>query len=83
MYKATITIRLKTSVLDPQGNAVKGSLHSLGYGEVRDVRIGKTMEVWLDTPDAGEAEGRVEAMCRELLANPVIEEYEFRLEKGA
>ena len=83
VYKATITVRLKESVLDPQGSAVQGSLHSLGYEEVRQVRIGKTMEVWLETADSQEASDRVDAMCRKLLANPVIEDYEFRLEKGA
>ncbi|SMO74691.1 phosphoribosylformylglycinamidine synthase subunit PurS [Melghirimyces algeriensis] len=83
MYKAIITVRLKPSVLDPQGSAVKGSLHSLGYSAVQDVRVGKTMEVWLEATDSQEAEAQVDAMCRKLLANPVIEDYEFHLEKGA
>lgn len=81
MIKATIVIRLKSSVLDPQGHAVKGSLHSLGFDEVRDVRIGKTMEVWLDTVDSEAAKVKVEAMCKQLLANPVIENYEYQLEE--
>ncbi|OYD07545.1 phosphoribosylformylglycinamidine synthase subunit PurS [Paludifilum halophilum] len=83
MYKATIVVRLKPSVLDPQGNAVKGSLHSLGFEDVEEVRIGKTMEVWLDTSDSALASERVEAMCKKLLANPVIENYEYELEEGA
>lgn len=83
MYKAIITVRLKPSVLDPQGTAVKGSLHSLGYSDVEEVRIGKTMELWLNTADKVEAGKRVDAMCRQLLANPVIEDYEYRLEEGA
>lgn len=83
MYKATITVRLKSSVLDPQGSAVKGSLHSLGFADVEEVRIGKTMEVWLNSTDAAAAREQVEAMCRKLLANPVIENYEFQLEEGA
>ncbi|EGK09017.1 phosphoribosylformylglycinamidine synthase subunit PurS [Kroppenstedtia eburnea] len=83
MYKAIITVRLKPSVLDPQGTAVKGSLHSLGYSDVEEVRIGKTMELWLNTADRVEAGKRVDAMCRQLLANPVIEDYEYRLEEGA
>lgn len=83
MYKAMITVRLKPSVLDPQGTAVKGSLHSLGYSDVEEVRIGKTMELWLNTTDEAEAGKRVDAMCQQLLANPVIEDYEYRLEKEA
>ncbi|QKI80944.1 phosphoribosylformylglycinamidine synthase subunit PurS [Kroppenstedtia eburnea] len=83
MYKAIITVRLKPSVLDPQGTAVKGSLHSLGYSDVEEVRIGKTMELWLNTADRVEAGKRVDAMCRQLLANPVIEDYEYRLEEGS
>lgn len=83
MYKVIITVRLKSSVLDPQGTTVKGSLHSLGYTEVEEVRFGKTMELWLNTTDQVEAGKRVDAMCRRLLANPVIEDYEYRLEEGA
>jgi phosphoribosylformylglycinamidine synthase len=83
MYKAIITVHLKESVLDPQGNAVKGSLHSLGFEEVEQVRIGKTIHIWLDTADERAAGERVEAMCQKLLANPVIENYEFQLEEGA
>ncbi|SDX09221.1 phosphoribosylformylglycinamidine synthase [Marininema mesophilum] len=80
MYKATITVRLKTSVLDPQGSAVKGSLHSLGFAAVTDVRIGKTMEVWISAPGSTEAGEKVEEMCQKLLANPVIETYDYELE---
>jgi phosphoribosylformylglycinamidine synthase subunit PurS len=83
MIKATIVVMLKSGVHDPQGNAVKGSLHSLGFKEVSEVRIGKRMEVWLDTSDRAEAEARVTAMCEKLLANPVIENYTFELEEGA
>jgi phosphoribosylformylglycinamidine synthase subunit PurS len=83
MYKATIEVRLKPSVLDPQGNAVKGSLHTLGFEKVDSVRIGKTLEVWLEAADEQSAEEQVEAMCKKLLANPVIEQYSFRLEEGA
>ncbi|MFC4075618.1 phosphoribosylformylglycinamidine synthase subunit PurS [Salinithrix halophila] len=80
MYKATIVVRLKQSVLDPQGSAVKGSLHSLGFAGVTDVRIGKTMEVWIHADKETEAAEQVEAMCQKLLANPVIENYTYQLE---
>ena len=82
MIKATITVKLKPGVLDPQGEAVKGTLHTLGFGEVTDLRIGKTMEVWQDADDPAPAEERVKAMCEQLLANPVIETYSFSLEEG-
>ncbi len=79
MYKALIYVTLKESVLDPQGNAVKGSLHSLGFGEAKDVRIGKYMELLIDLDDQQQAETRVKEMCEKLLANTVIEDYRFEL----
>jgi phosphoribosylformylglycinamidine synthase subunit PurS len=72
-----IFISLKEGVLDPQGKAVERSLHSLGYGEVRDVRMGKYLEVDLEAPSREAAESRVREMCDKLLANPVIEDYRF------
>jgi phosphoribosylformylglycinamidine synthase len=80
MLKASVYVTIKESVLDPQGNAVKGALHSLGFQEVANVRIGKYMELTLDTDDRGEAEQRIRAMCEKLLANTVIEDYRFELE---
>jgi len=77
MIKATVYVTIKRSVLDPQGNAVRGALHSMGFHEVSNVRIGKYMELDLDTDDAAEAETRVKAMCEKLLANTVIEDYRY------
>ena len=77
MIKATVYVTIKRSVLDPQGNAVRGALHSMGFDEVSNVRIGKYMELDLDTDDAAEAETRVKAMCEKLLANTVIEDYRY------
>jgi phosphoribosylformylglycinamidine synthase len=68
-------------VLDPQGKAVSGALHSLGYGEVEDVRIGKFMELRLSETDKAAARGRLEEMCKRLLANTTIEDYRFELEE--
>jgi phosphoribosylformylglycinamidine synthase PurS subunit len=82
VIKATITVKLKPGVLDPQGEAVKKALHTLGFDEVSDLRIGKTMEVWLSADDPAQAEERVQAMCEKLLANPVIETYSFSVEEG-
>jgi phosphoribosylformylglycinamidine synthase len=76
---ARIHVTLKASVLDPQGSAVTKSLHALGYDEVTDVRIGKFLEVKVDTTDKAVAEERVTEMCEKLLANTVIEKYEFVL----
>lgn len=80
MLKAKVYVTIKQSVLDPQGVAVQGALHSMGFNEVGSVRIGKYMELQLDTDDRFEAEARVKAMCEKLLANTVVEDYRFELE---
>ncbi|NLU49205.1 MAG: phosphoribosylformylglycinamidine synthase subunit PurS [Syntrophomonadaceae bacterium] len=79
MYKGKVLITLKKGVLDPQGEAVKKSFHVLDYKEVRDVRVGKYIEVWLnqDSPEAAYRE--LVEMCDKLLANPVIEQYEVEV----
>ncbi|MDY6855704.1 MAG: phosphoribosylformylglycinamidine synthase subunit PurS [Thermodesulfobacteriota bacterium] len=76
---AKIYVTLKKGVLDPQGKAVQHSLESLGYNEVKDIRLGKYMEVLLDDMNGDEAEARIQQMCEKLLANPVIEDYRFEL----
>lgn len=81
MFKATIFVTLKESVLDPQGVAVKGSLHTKGYQEVTDVRIGKRLEVSFDAGSQTDAEKTVTEMCEKLFANPVIENFQFELEE--
>lgn len=78
--KATVYVTIKENVLDPQGTAVQGALHSMGFGEVGKVRIGKYLEVELDTNDRAEAEARLKEMCEKLLANTVVEDYRFELE---
>lgn len=75
MYKAIITITFKKSILDPQGSAVHKALTSLGYQNVSDVRVGKHLEVQLDSPSIEEAKEQLKEMCVKLLANPVIEDY--------
>jgi phosphoribosylformylglycinamidine synthase PurS subunit len=79
MIKANVYVTVKENVLDPQGKAVQGALHTLGFAEVNQVRIGKYMEVTLDTTDVGQAEQRIRQMCEKLLANTVIEDYKFEL----
>ena len=78
--RVKIFVCLKEGVLDPQGKAVERSLHSLGYQEVRDVRMGKYLEVDLDVSSRQAAEAKIREMCDKLLANPVIEDYRFEIE---
>jgi phosphoribosylformylglycinamidine synthase len=83
MYKATINVTLKKSVLDPQGKTVLHALDTLGFKEARDLRVGKFFELTLDAADRHKAEERVRAMCDKLLINPVIEEYSFEVKELA
>lgn len=75
MYLAIVTVTPKHDVSDPQGQAVTGALHSLGFAQVRGVRVGKVVEVTVEAPDVAAAEAAVTEMCERLLANPVIESY--------
>ncbi len=77
--KACIKITLKNGVLDPQGKAVQGALGGLGISGVADVRQGKYIEVDLAETDEAKAGATVEKMCKELLANLVIENYSYEL----
>lgn len=77
--KARITVTLKSGVLDPQGRAIANSLHALGFGSVEDVRQGKLIEVKLRAQSEEEARAELDAMCRQLLANTVIENYRVEL----
>ena len=78
---ATIHVTLKPGVNDPQGLAVRGGLHSLGFGGVEEVRAGRYLEVRLDAPDLESAGEQVAEMCQKLLANPVIEAYHYQLQE--
>jgi phosphoribosylformylglycinamidine synthase len=82
VIRAKVYVTLKKGVLDPQGETVRSALETLGFGEVRDVRIGKFMVISLNDVACDEARQRVEEMCKKLLANPVIEEYRFEVEEG-
>lgn len=66
----------KAAVLDPQGNAVRDAMRHLGMPEVRSVRIGKYMEIEIEG-QTSELESRLHQLCRDLLSNPVIEDYEL------
>jgi phosphoribosylformylglycinamidine synthase len=80
--RVKIFVSLKRGVLDPQGKAIERSLHTLGYGEVQDVRMGKYLEFIIEGSARTVAESRIREMCDKLLANPVIEDYRFEIEEG-
>jgi phosphoribosylformylglycinamidine synthase subunit PurS len=75
--KVNVIVKPKEAVLDPQGNAVRDAMQHLGMPEVRSVRIGKYMEIDVEGED-GDLEKRLHGLCRDLLSNPVIEEYELQ-----
>ena len=74
---AKVIVMPKAAVLDPQGNAVRDAMRHLGMPEVRSVRIGKYMEIEIEGQN-GEIESRLHQLCRDLLSNPVIEDYELQ-----
>jgi phosphoribosylformylglycinamidine synthase len=82
-WLARVHVTLKPVVLDPQGSAVLGGLHTLGFDTVSSVRVGKYLEITLDAPDQASAQQGVQQMCSKLLANPVIEQYRFEVEQIA
>ena len=77
--KAKVHVTLKNGVLDPQGKAVQHALASLSFSGVRDVRQGKYIELDLEETDRARAQQSVEAMCKQLLANTVIENYSIEI----
>ncbi|AIK37313.1 phosphoribosylformylglycinamidine synthase, purS protein [Bacillus pseudomycoides] len=80
MYKVKVYVTLRESVLDPQGTAVKGALHSLFFTEVQDVRIGKYMELTIDK-SVTDLDSKVKEMCEKLLANVVMEDFRYEVEE--
>jgi phosphoribosylformylglycinamidine synthase len=80
--KARIVVRLRPGILDPQGTTIRRALEGLGFPEVRDMRVGKILDLTLEETDAGRARQRLDEMCRKLLANPVIEDYTCEVVDG-
>ena len=78
--KATILVRPKPGILDPQGEAVQSSLRQLGFA-IDDARVGRVIDLELEGADAGAARAELERACEQLLANPLIESYEIALER--
>ena len=80
--KAHVYVTLKSSVLDPQGQTIQNALHKIGFNHVTAVRQGKYFALSLDNGlEAGVARAQVERIAREVLTNPVIEEYTYRIEE--
>jgi phosphoribosylformylglycinamidine synthase subunit PurS len=77
--RATVLVRPKAGILDPQGQAVERSLQQLGF-TVREARVGRVIDVEVEAESLDEARLKVESMCERLLANPLIESYEIELE---
>ncbi|KGX88249.1 phosphoribosylformylglycinamidine synthase subunit PurS [Pontibacillus litoralis] len=80
MFKVKVFVTLKEGVLDPQGKAIQQSLASLSYDEVEEVRVGKYIELMVEQRE--ELEKRINEMCDQLLANPVIEDYYYEIEEA-
>ena len=74
-------IKRRQTILDPQGKAVEMGAHNLGLSNVKNTRIDKYIQFDIDTPDKSAAEKEVNDYCSKLLANPIMEDYEFNLEK--
>ena len=80
MWSVNIFINLKKGVLDAQGAATQNALESLGFGEVKEVRIGKYINIKIEAKTQKIVSQRIEEMCKKLLANPVIEDFSYKIE---
>ena len=82
-YRVEVRVVPREGILDPQGKAVAGALSSLGFAGVGDVHVGRLVTLTLDAPDTASAEEAATAMCRQLLANPVTEDFDVRVLEAA
>ncbi|MBI5473331.1 MAG: phosphoribosylformylglycinamidine synthase subunit PurS [Ignavibacteriae bacterium] len=81
MFLSKITITLRKSILDPQGKAVEHAIGTMNIGNIRDVRMGKYIELKIDAADEAAARTMTEQVCTKLLANPIMEDFHFEVEK--
>ena len=81
MFKAIITVKLRPSILDPEGKAIEHALNSLDFKGLSNVRVGKEIELNVDVASEAEAAAAVDKACSQLLANPVMEDYLVKIEK--
>ncbi|MEW6195104.1 MAG: phosphoribosylformylglycinamidine synthase subunit PurS [Bacteroidota bacterium] len=79
MFKATVIVKRRPTILDPQGKAVEQGAKLLGFNNVRSTRIGKYIEFFVDTTDKNMAEKEVREYSEKLLSNPIMEDFEFTL----
>lgn len=81
MYKAKVLVKRRKSILDPQGKAAEQGAKLLGFNNIKDVRIDKQIEFFVDVSDENSAKKEINEFCNKLLANPIMEDYEINLEK--
>lgn len=81
MYKAKIIIKRRKSILDPEGKAVEKGALLLGFNNISEIRFNKLIECKINTTDKNRAEKEIDTFCSKLLANPIMEDYEFTLEE--
>ncbi len=81
MYLAKIRVTLRPSILDPQGKAVEHAIGTMNVGRVSNVRMGKYIELRVDSADEAEARKTTDEVCRKLLANPVMEDFSYELSR--
>lgn len=81
MYNVKVYVTYKESILDPQGEAVKGAVHRMGFDEIEDMRIGKYFEIKVSENDQRSVEEVIETVCDKLLANVVMETYRYDIEE--
>jgi len=80
MARARVIITLKKTIMDAQGQTIENALHNLGYAGVSGLRMGKYVEMNLNGASKAEMENQLDEMCRQLLANPIIEDFKFEIE---
>jgi phosphoribosylformylglycinamidine synthase len=80
MFQAKVYITLKKNILDPQGKTVKSALETLGFQGIKDVRLGKYIEISIEGKERSAVEKQIQEMSEKLLANPVIEDYHFEVQ---
>lgn len=80
-FNAKVEVKLKPVVLDPQGKAVLSALHNLGFSDITDTRVGKLIELKINEENREKAEEKIEQVCKKLLANPVIEDYNILIDE--
>jgi len=81
MFKATVEIRLKKGISDPEGKNILKTLHLLGFEDVKEVKVAKIIELFMEGKSEKDVKEKAETMCRRLLTNPVIHDYSIEVEE--